>query len=69
MFIIFNDFYYYIIVFVLWNSGWSFRIVVITFNLNYFKDVYYFENNKLYNIMIYNKIKNIVKISIYCFIV
>lgn len=65
MFIIFNDFYYYIIVFVLWNSGWSFRIVVITFNLNYFKDVYYFENNKLYNIMIYNKIKNIVKISIY----
>lgn len=65
MFIIFNDFYYYIIVFVLWNSGWSFRIVVIMFNLNYFKDVYYFENNKLYNIMIYNKIKNIVKISIY----
>lgn len=65
MFIIFNDFYYYIIVFVLWNSGWSFRIVVITFNLNYFKDVYYFKNNKLFNIMIYNKIKNIVKISIY----
>lgn len=62
---IFNDSYYYIIVPVLWNSGWSSRIVVITSNLNHFKDVHYSENNKLYNIMIYNKIKNTAKTSIH----